>query len=188
MLNALRFLKNGVLRFRSRVKTQGWRIAWIWLFGHGIPKLTGIPFVKYSQITPQIYVGAQIRKAGKQKLEVWGIHSSVNMRIEYDDVAYDVALAQHCHLPTEDGHAPTLTQLQTGINFIHEMVTAGGKVYIHCRSGLGRAPTMAVAYFVSQGYSLSEAVKLVERKRPFIQLTSWQIELLQHFVENLNTA
>src|SRR5687768_6146172 len=161
MLRLLRFVKNVVLGFRTRVKIQGWRTALIWIFGHGIPKYTGIPFARYSQITHQIYVGAQVRKAGKQRLELWGINSSINMRIEYDDAAHDLAFAHHCHLPTDDGHAPTLTQIQIGIDFIHQIVTAGGKVYIHCRSGLGRAPTMATAYFVSQGYSFSEAVKLI---------------------------
>lgn len=123
-----RFVKNGVIGFSNHVKTQGWNYAAIWLFGHGIPKFTGIPFKKYSQITSQIYVGPQIRKLGKQKLELWGINSSVNMRIEYDDVAHKVALVHHCHLPTDDGYAPTLTQIQTGVDFIHQRVTAGNKV------------------------------------------------------------
>jgi protein-tyrosine phosphatase len=188
MLRVLRFAKNGVLSFRHRQKTQGWRISLIWLFGHGIPKFTGVPVAKYSQITPQIYVGAQVNKIGKQKLELWGINGSVNMRIEYDDVAHDLALPHHCYLPTDDGLAPTLTQIQTGVAFIRQMITAGNKVYIHCRSGIGRAPTMAVAYFVSQGYTLSEAVNLIEKARPFIQLTSRQIDQLNQFAEGQKTA
>jgi protein-tyrosine phosphatase len=188
MLRILHFVKNGILGFGTRVKTQGWSTALIWLFGHGIPKFTGIPIKKYSQITSQIYVGAQIRKDGKQKLELWGINSSVNMRIEYDDIAHGLSLAHHCYLPTDDGYSPTLTQLQTGIDFIHQRVAAGSKVYIHCRSGVGRAPTMAVAYFVSQGYSLSEAVKLIEKKRPFIRITSRQFEQLEQFAENQKIA
>jgi protein-tyrosine phosphatase len=188
MLRLFRFIKNGIISFSNRVKTQGLDSAVIWLFGHGIPKFTGIPFEKYSQITPQIYVGSQIRKFGKQKLELWGINSSVNMRIEFDDVAHNVALVNHCHLPTDDGYAPTLAQMQTGVNFIHQKVTAGSKVYIHCRSGIGRAPTMAIAYFVSQGYTLSDAVKLIEKSRPFIQVTQHQIEQLMLFEEKQKTA
>jgi dual specificity protein phosphatase-like protein len=188
MLHVFRFAKNGILGFRSRLKTQGWRSALIWLFGHGIPKLTGVPVAKYSQITPQIYVGAQVNKLGKQKLAFWGINGSVNMRIEYDDAAHDVAFTHHCYLPTDDGHAPTLTQLQTGIAFIRQRVTAGNKVYIHCRSGIGRAPTMAAAYFMSQGYTLSEAVNLIEKARPFIRLTSRQIDQLHQFAAGQKTA
>ncbi len=188
MLRLFRFLKNGIIGFSNRLKTQGLYGAFTWLFGHGIPKFTGIPFEKYSQITPQIYVGPQIHNFGKQKLESWGINSSVNMRIEFDDVAHNVALVHHCYLPTDDGYAPTLAQMQTGANFIHQRVTAGEKVYIHCRSGIGRAPTMAIAYFVTQGYTLSEAIKLIEKSRPFIQVTQYQIEQLKLFEEKQNTA
>jgi protein-tyrosine phosphatase len=188
MLRLFWFIKNGIISFSNRVKTQGVYPAIIWLFGHGIPKLTGIPFEKYSQITPQIYVGPQIRKFGKQKLELWGINSSVNMRIEFDDVAHNVALAHHCHLPTDDDCAPTLAQMQTGASFIHQKVTAGNKVYIHCRSGIGRAPTMAIAYFISRGYTLPEAIQLIKRSRPFIQLTQHQIEQLKLFEEKQKTA
>lgn len=187
MSQLFRFVKNGIIGFINRVKTQGWFSAVVWLFGHGVPKFTGIPLAKYSQITPQIYVGPQIRKIGKQKLELWGINSSVNMRIEYDDVAHNVALAHHCHLPTDDGCAPTLTQIQTGVDFIRQRVAAGNKVYIHCRSGIGRAPTMAIAYSISQGYSLSEAMKLIEKTRPFIQITPQQMEQLKLFEENQKT-
>src|SRR5690242_8942351 len=112
MLRLFRFVKNSIIGFRNHVKAQGWLPALRWLFGHGVPKFTGVPLAKYSKITPQIYVGSQIRKIGKQKLELLGIHSSVNMRIEYDDVAHNVALAHHCYLPTDDGYPPTLTQMQ----------------------------------------------------------------------------
>lgn len=187
MLSLFSFVKNGIIGFSNRVKTQGWLSALSWLFGHGVPKFTGIPLTRYSEITSQIYVGSQIRKFGKRKLELWGINSSVNMRIEYDDVAHNVALTHHCHLPTDDGDAPTLTQLQTGVDFIRQRVVAGDKVYIHCRSGVGRAPTMAIAYFVSQGDPLSEAVKLIIKTRPFIEITPRQIEQLKLFEENKNT-
>jgi len=188
MLRPFRVIKNGIIGFSNRVKTQGLSAAAIWLFGHGIPKFTGVPFGKYSQITPQIYVGPQIRKLGKQKLESWGINSSVNMRIEFDDVAHDVALVHHCHLPTDDGYAPSLSQMQTGATFIHQRITAGNKVYIHCRSGIGRAPTMAIAYFVSQGYTLLDAINLIEKSRPFIQVTQHQIEQLKLFEEKQKTV
>ena len=188
MLHSFGFVKNGIIGFGKRVKTKGLHYAVCRLFGYGIPKLTGIPFKKYSQITPQIYIGPQIRKIGKQKLKSWGINSSVNMRIEYDDVAHNMALTHHCYLPTHDGYAPTFAQMQTGVDFIHQRVTAGNKVYIHCKNGIGRAPTMAIAYFVSQGYTLSEAVKVIKKSRPFIHITQYQLEQLKLFVENQKNA
>jgi protein-tyrosine phosphatase len=43
----------------------------------------------------------------------------------------------------------------------------GGVSYIHCTAGLGRAPTVALAYmFWVQGYKLSEAYNMLLSKRP----------------------
>lgn len=179
MFELMRFIKNGVFSFAYRFKTQGWQPAWDWLYGHGLSKLSGIPVLQYCQITPQIYVGPQFRQWGKQRLAAQGIQSSVNLRSEFDDAAHHLAFQNYCYLPTEDGQAPTLAQLEQGIAFISRVAQAGGKIYIHCRSGLGRAPTMATAYFLSQGYTLNEALALIQAKRPFIQITFDQLSLLK---------
>ena len=187
-MKLLRFIKNGTHNFVHRLKVQGWRTTWIWLLGHGPSKLTGIPIIRYSQVTPQIYIGAQFYQRGKQKLELLGVNSSVNMRSEFNDAAHDLALEYYCYLPTEDSQAPTIRQLETGVKFIHQVVQQGGKVYIHCRSGVGRAPTMGAAYFISQGHNLTEALTLIQKPRPFIQITSAQLEQLKRFEENQRTS
>ena len=55
----------------------------------------------------------------------------------------------------------------------------GGKVYIHCSAGVGRAPTMAAAYFLSRGHTLDEAIGMIKQVRPFINIMTPQMELLQ---------
>ena len=174
-------IKKGVRTLVHRLQTQGLRVTLIWLYGRGIPLITGIPMMKYSQITPEIYVGPQFRKAGKRKLESLGINGSVNLRSEFDDTAHDLALKNYCYLPIEDDHAPTCAQLEEGIAFIRQAIREGGKVYIHCHGGIGRAPTMTAAYFISQGWTLDEAIKLMKKSRPFIKLMPAQIERLQEF-------
>lgn len=181
MLKLLVFIKNGTLNFVHRLQTQGIRVTLIWLYGRGIPLITGVPLMKYSQITPDIYVGPQFRKTGKQKLEALGINGSVNLRREFDDALHDLALKHYCYLPTDDDHPPTPAQLDKGTAFIQQVISEGGKVYIHCRGGIGRAPTMAVAYFISQGWSLDEAVKLIKKSRPFIKIMPAQLEQLKGF-------
>ena len=80
----------------------------------GLPILTGIPVMKYSRITPNIYVGPQFRQTGKRRLEALGIKASLNLRAEFDDRVRQLEFTQHCYLPTEDDHAPTLAQLEAG--------------------------------------------------------------------------
>jgi hypothetical protein len=165
----------------QRLQTQGWRITLIWVYARGLPMVTGIPTKNYSRITPDIYVGPQYRQSGKHKLQQWGIDGDVNMRIEFDDAAHNLALTHYCHLPTVDDTAPTLDHLQQGVEFIDRVVAGGGKVYIHCAGGIGRAPTMAAAYFMSQGHTLAEAIALIKKSRPFINITPPQLAQLKRF-------
>jgi protein-tyrosine phosphatase len=110
-----------------------------------------------------------------------GINGSVNMRIEFDDAAHGLSLEHYCHLPTVDDHAPALDDLQQGVAFIHKVTADGGKVYIHCGGGIGRAPTMAAAYFISRGLKLDEAIGLIKKSRPFVRMMPAQMEQLRRF-------
>ena len=175
------WLKKGLLTLITRLQTQGLRVTLIWLYARGLPILTGIPVMKFSRITPNIYVGPQFRQSGKQRLESLGISASLNLRAEFDDRVRHLELTQHCYLPTEDDHAPTLPQLEQGIQFIHKIVGQGGCVYIHCRGGIGRAPTMTAAYLIDQGASLDEAICLIKKTRPFIKIMPLQMQRLRQF-------
>ncbi len=177
------YVRKGARILARRLRTQGLRVTLIWVYGRGWPKLTGVPLFRYSRITPQVYVGGQYGQRGKRKLEAEGITAGLNLRMEFDDAQHGLALAQYCHLPTVDDDAPSMEDLQRGVNFIRRVVSAGGKVYIHCAGGVGRAPTMAAAYFVTQGMTVEEALALIRRTRPFINITPPQLARLHEFAQ-----
>ncbi len=181
MSNILNSVRKGWHIFNHRLQTQGIRTTLLWIYARGIPKLTGIPIIKYNQVTPQIFVGAQYRQAGKRKLQQLGITGDVNLRTEFDDAAHGLALEHYCHLPTVDDDAPTMAHLQKGVVFIQQVLNNGGKVYIHCAGGVGRAPTMAAAYLISRGHTLDESIALIQRVRPFIKIMPVQMEQLKRF-------
>ena len=54
-----------------------------------------------------------------------------------------------------------------------------GKVYIHCKAGVGRAPTLAAAYFIAAGMTTDAAVDLIKQARPFITITPPQMAALR---------
>ncbi len=164
-----------------RLRTQGLKTTLIWVYGRGVPKLTGVPLLQFSEITPQVFVGPQFNQRGKRALEAAGITGDVNLRVEFDDAAHGLALQNYCHLPTIDDAAPALDDFQKGVDFIKRELAAGGKVYIHCAGGVGRAPTMAAAYFISEGYTLDEALKLIKKTRPFIKIMPPQMAQLKKF-------
>ncbi len=205
MLNPL--LK-GVRIVRRRIQTQGIRTTALWAYARGIPKLTGVPMLAYSRVTPALYVGPQHRAAGVRTLARTGITHIVNMRAEFDDAAHGLTLddaqpipAQHetpqrhaahasnphavqneryCHLPTPDDEAPSAEHIAIGVEFIAAAIDGGGKVYVHCSAGVGRAPTMAAAYLLDRGYALDEALALIAAARPFIHITPPQLECLRN--------
>ncbi len=181
-------IQKGVIALFGRLRRHGMRVTVLWLYARGVPYFTGVPILKYSQITPQIYVGSQFNEVGKQTLERAGITGDVNMRIEFDDAAHGLNLEHYCYLPTVDDHAPTIEHLNEGVAFIEQIIADGGKVYIHCAGGIGRAPTMATAYFITQGYSLADAEALIKKSRPFIRITPPQRAQLEKFEALHRTA
>lgn len=170
--------KYGLNRLVHRIRKQGLKVAIMRTYS----EFTGIPLFKYSQITPQIYIGSQHGLAGKRKLKRLGISGVVNMRSEFDDNSNDLVLGKYCHLPTAEFTSPTIEQLHEGVDFIRRMIEEGGNVYIHCTEGVSRAATLAVAYFISQGMALSDAVALIKKSRPFINILPVQMDRLKEFV------
>lgn len=168
---------------RRRLQTQGWRATALWAYARGIPYITGVPLLAYSRVTPALYVGPQYRARGKPTLARAGITHIVNMRSEFDDAAHGLlpqdAPGRYCHLPTPDDRAPSPAHLAQGTAFIRDAIGNGGKVYIHCSAGVGRAPTMAAAYLIGQGCDMDAALDLIRKARPFIYLTPPQIQALR---------
>jgi protein-tyrosine phosphatase len=103
------------------------------------------------------------------------------MRIEYDDTEAGVALSNHLHLKVVDDDTPTAEQLHIGVAFVQDQIEKNGSVYIHCGSGIGRAPTMAAAYLLSTGLTTEQAWALIRKTRPFIRPTPVQVEQIEQF-------
>jgi predicted protein tyrosine phosphatase len=150
--------------------------------------IRGAPIRWLSEINPQITVSGQYKKHGWPILVNRGITSVINMRTEWDDRAAGIAPPRYMHLKVIDNTPPTLEMLQAGVDFITQEIANGGKVYVHCAAGVGRAPTMAAAYLVSQGMNPDEALSLIRSIRPFIRPTPEQIAQLHSYAEHLKAA
>ncbi len=181
MRKFIQYFRKGLQIIAFRLRNQGFSTTLLWLYVRSVAFIRGIPFQRYCQVTPVIYVGPQYRKSGKRELERWGITASINMRTEHDDVRHGLTFDHYCHLPTVDDQAPTLDQLERGVEFIQQVLSNGGKVYIHCAGGIGRAPTMAAAYFIHQGMALDDAITLIRKTRPIIRIMPPQLEQLKRY-------
>ncbi|WP_295800979.1 dual specificity protein phosphatase [Mucilaginibacter sp.] len=139
----------------------------------------GMPRLKRCEITASLYLGSQYNLVGLRKLVALGITAIINMRIHsvYNEAQYKGI--KYLHLPTTDNTPPPLAVLQRGADFADAEIKNGGKVYIHCRQGLGRGPTMATAYLLKTGLTLDDALMLIKKARPFINPRPGQLERLR---------
>ncbi|MGQ9786459.1 MAG: protein-tyrosine phosphatase family protein [Anaerolineae bacterium] len=183
-MRPLRVLVKAVSIAVYRVRHYGWCITWTWLWTRLFMWTMGHEVERYCRITPQLWLGGQMRARGWRWLMARGVTAIVNLRAKHDDRVHQVPADAYLWLPTEDDRAPAPEHFHAGVQFIHRVVAQGGAVYVHCASGVGRAPTLAAAYLVSTGMSLEQALETIRRVRPFIKLTPEQLSALRRFAEN----
>lgn len=109
------------------------------------------------------------------------------------DIAYFVSLQQNqpeysdkehvLWLPTLNNGVPTFEQFEEGVRFITDKIKNDEKVYVHCRFGCGRAPTLIAAYLIANGLSLKEAIQEVYKNRPISHLNKEQEDAVKDYAE-----
>lgn len=171
---------------RLRLLTQGVKATLLWMANVFNRKVIDRPIRSQCQVTEQLFVGPQFKQRGWRQLQSWGITGVVNLRREFDDLSLGVEIPHYLYLPTTDDDPPAMADLDKGVAFITHQIADGGKVYIHCGAGVGRAPTMAAAYLVSQGETPTQAFARIQAVRSFIRPTRVQREQLQQYFEKLN--
>jgi dual specificity MAP kinase phosphatase len=163
------------------VRRKGIVVASLYAYDHLVRLSTGAPPPHFSRITKHVHVGGQFTASGWQSLQERGVTAVVNMRDEFDDAVAGIAPEHYLFLPTVDDTPPTIAQLCQGVRFIHREIEAGGQVYVHCMLGVGRSVTMVAAYLIATGMTPSSALKIIRRRRPFIQPTLGQEARLAEF-------
>lgn len=96
------------------------------------------------------------------------------------------------HWPVVDGSALRLPkgQLDTDIwalpcAMLRYVLSLGGKVFVHCRGGLGRTGTLAVRLLIEEGLSLEDALQEVREVRPGAVETLEQEDYLRNLPDLL---
>jgi protein-tyrosine phosphatase len=142
----------------------------------------------YSQITKNVFIGSDLCKGLScpihgPEFEKLGILVELNLSVEKKEIPPD-GIDIYAWVPVADKHAPTPEQLDIGTAIINEAVMHGKKIYIHCKNGHGRSPTMVAAYFIRyQGKSVDEAVAMILHHRNEVHLEFDQREALGKFLE-----
>lgn len=161
------YLRTALLALVRRLPRPGRRPALVW-------------------ITPSLAQGPRPTRAQVGGLADAGVNSVLDVREEARDD--DDLLARHglhfCHVPMTDRAPPTQDQLERAVEWVMGELADDRKVFIHCRSGVGRSVCVACAVLLRMGYSLPRAYEAVRRKRPEAVIFEKQVEALRLYAES----
>lgn len=140
---------------------------------------------EFNQITENIFVGTNqcCQTHYRRQLLDEGITADISLEKEHIDAPYGAAY--FVWIPVVDHSAPSQEQLNFGVSTIEKLLSLNKKVYIHCKEGHGRAPTLAAAYLIKQGRSVKEAISAIKAKRPEAHPNPKQLAALKKYMASL---
>src|SRR5271169_1598702 len=143
-------------------------------------------------VTDRVAVGGGIWHDGNMiEVAAEGVTHIIDMQIEFDDTRlaepYGVRVLWN---PTDDDFREKPAELlQRGVDFaVDALEDPESKVFIHCAAGVHRAPMMALAVLRAQGWSLLDAVKLIEEKREVVDFADVYVMSVQEFMKSYEAA
>jgi len=90
------------------------------------------------------------------------------------------------HFSSKDRHQPTNNQVVSLLEIISEQIRNNKKVYIHCRSGIGRSALICILYImVEYDMTFNVATEFVKTHRPEINLSIYQKTFGQEFYNSI---
>ncbi len=141
----------------------------------------GLKGFDYDQINDEVFIGTNMCCQLGFNRELLTKNVRADISLEEFRVDAPIGVDYYLWLPTKDREAPSLNKLTMGVQTLEFLIKRKIKVYIHCKNGHGRAPTLFIAYLVKKGMEVDEAIKYLKSKRPVIHFSENQINALKTF-------
>jgi protein-tyrosine phosphatase len=137
-------------------------------------------------ITGRIAVGGGIWNDNNMALVARsGVTHVIDMQIEFDDrplgAHHGVEVLWN---PVDDDFLPKAAEVfERGVGFAMEALSEpGSKLFIHCAAGIHRAPMMAAALLAAMGWTMEQAIELIEARRPVVEFPGVYLESVRRFL------
>ena len=129
----------------------------------------------YNQISDLIYVGNNqccvlVLNELLKKENIYG-----DLSLEETSVDMPYGVGAYLWVPIDDHHIPDETQFDITYKYIDSLTILNKKVYVHCKNGHGRAPSIVINYLMKKNnISFAEAFEIVKigHRRASIPRTS----------------
>lgn len=137
----------------------------------------------YSKVTDNIFIGSNLCKGNVcpvhgPEFKKLNITVEINLIREHEEIA-PAALDLYAWIPVPDKGVPNKCQFNLATTIIHEAVENSQNVFVHCKNGHGRSPTVVAAYLIRfKNMSVMESIKLIKAKRPEVHLEEGQVAAL----------
>lgn len=141
--------------------------------------------IKYSQIMDNLFLGNQDIARDIKLLKSLNITHIVNLATGVDNV-YDGILT---YLRKEVYDGPTcqiITVFDECTEFVHNAITSGGCVLVHCNAGISRAASVVIAYLMKyKSMNFYEALAFTKSKRSWVRPNAGFLQQLQDYEKKL---
>ena len=144
-------------------------------------------------ITGQIALGGGIWDAERmERVAALGVTHIIDMQVEFDDtpLAEPFGINVLWNAVDDDFQPKPPEVFQHGVEFALDALNSSedNKIFIHCAAGVHRAPMMALALMRVLGYSLDDAMMLIEEKRPVVDFADVYVRSVENFVRSYSSA
>jgi protein-tyrosine phosphatase len=138
-------------------------------------------------VTDRIAIGGGIWNAANMaEVARAGITHIIDMQIEFDDTPLaEPHGIEVCWNAVNDDFEPKPPEVfERGVEFaLAALDESQTKLFIHCAAGVHRAPMMTLALLAVMGWSLEDAMDLIEARRPSADFAEVYVKSVERFLK-----
>lgn len=131
------------------------------------------------EVIPGLRIGSCPSRRQARRLADDGVNCVVDLRAEAPHEPVWPQGFPTTRVALVDHGTPSVTELRDAAEEVRRLIGEGHQILLHCRMGLERAPTVAAATLMLQGWSFGEALDRVRSVRPRAMPTRGQLEALR---------
>lgn len=142
----------------------------------------------WDRIDPHVIVGAYPFAGDVASLRGEGVRAVVNTCEEYSgpERQYDQHGIEQLHIPTTDFTHPSLSDVESAVEFIQKYKLQNDSVYIHCKAGRARSATIAMCWLIKyREMTAEEAQQHLSKSRPHVNRFLASRPVVQEFAKAL---